>query len=82
MRASRVGDEAVLLDLRRGTYFTLNPTAAWLWTRIEAGATLAELRDGLVASHDVDAATAWADLVALVAELLDAGLVERVDPAT
>jgi hypothetical protein len=80
VRAARVGDELVLLDLRRNSYFTLNATGALVWDRLAAGATLAELGEALTRAFEVDAETAARDARELVGELLDAGLVERVEP--
>jgi hypothetical protein len=76
---SRVLDgEAVLLDLREGIYFGLNEVGTRIWELLGEGATVAELRAKIFEEFDVEEAVASADLVELLDELLDRGLIERV----
>jgi hypothetical protein len=79
-RAARAGEDLVLLHLERGHYFTLNETGTAIWDRIGDGAALGELRDALVEQFEVDAETAWRDVVELVDELVAEGLVEVEEP--
>lgn len=79
-RTARSGEDLVVLHLERGTYYSLNPTGAFVWDRLGDGATLGALRDALVEAFDVEAETAWRDLVELVGELETEGLV-TVEPA-
>lgn len=74
-RAARAGDDLVLLHLDRGSYYTLNPTGAFVWERLGEGASLGAIRDAIVEAFEVDAETAWRDLVELVGELEAEGLV-------
>ena len=67
--------EAVILDLGAGIYYGLDPVGAHGWSLLDEERTVAELRDRLVAAYDVDAATAETDLVELLAELAERGLV-------
>ena len=39
------GDEAVVVQLRTGAYYALDPTATALWTRLWQGNTLGEAMD-------------------------------------
>jgi hypothetical protein len=80
VRAARVGDEMVLLQLEHGVYFSLNATGAWIWERLATGATRDELCAGIVARFEVESAVARRDLDELLVELERAGLVEA-DPA-
>ncbi len=73
---SRVLDgDAVLLDLGSGKYFGLNLVGTHIWQALEAGATVAELHAAVLADFDVDAATARAELEALLGDLLARGLI-------
>ena len=74
-RASRVGEDLVLLQLDRGTYYSLNSTGAWLWEQIGDGATLTQLCASLAEEFGTDAATARNDLTELVDALVAEGLV-------
>lgn len=78
-RAAPVGADLVLLHLERGTYYTLNETGAWIWSRLDGRATLGEVCAAVAERFDVDPAQAWADLVELVEELASDDLVVPVD---
>ena len=74
---SRVLDgEAVLLDLKSGTYFGLNEVGSEVWELLGSGASVGEIRDQLLELFDVDRDTVIRDLEALVAQLEERGLVE------
>lgn len=72
--------EAVILGLADGVYYGLDPVGARVWELIAQPRSVAELRDAVVAEWDVDAPTAEADLLALLADLAARGLVD-VHPA-
>lgn len=73
----RLDDDAVLLDLRTSTYFTVNGTGADLVDALATGErTEADLRQVLLADYDVTPERAAADVSALVAELHEQGLLE------
>ncbi|MBB4634703.1 PqqD family peptide modification chaperone [Longimicrobium terrae] len=71
--------EAVILHLGDGIYYGLNAVGARLWSLLEEPRAVAELRDALVADYEVDAETAERDVIELMDELMERGLVE---PAT
>jgi hypothetical protein len=50
LATSHLEGEAVILDLHRGTYFSLNRTASILWAALTGGATHDELVGALVGS--------------------------------
>jgi len=75
IRCREVGGEAVLLDLGAGTYFGLNATGTVIWRCVEGGASLAEAEAAVTGKFDIEPQRAWADLVELVANLLERGLV-------
>lgn len=72
-----VAGETVLLNLATGTYFGLNEVGGRVWQLIDTeGRSLAEVRDTIQAEFDVSAQDAEADLLALLADLSEHGLVE------
>lgn len=75
VRAAPADGETVLLDLASGAYFTLNETGTLIWERLAAGATPEELATALAEAFAVAHEVARRDVDALVAELLEAGLV-------
>lgn len=72
--------EAVILNLADGVYYGLDGVGARIWELLREPRSAAELRDAVTAEYDVDAATAWRDLSALLAELAARRLV-RITPA-
>jgi hypothetical protein len=72
--ARMVGDEIVLLDLRAGIYFGLNPVGTRVWSLVGEGRTLGEVFDVLVGEFDVAPPQLELDLQALVDDLLAQGL--------
>lgn len=75
VRFRRVGEEAVLLSLDTMLYYHLDEVGAFAWERLEAGEPPDRIADSIVETFEVDAATARRDLDALLASLVEAGLV-------
>ncbi len=69
-------DETVLVDLRTGTYFGLNPVGSWIWTQMDGSTDLSAILEGLLREFDVEDTTAREDLLRIVGELAERGLVE------
>ena len=79
-RAARVietdlGNELVLLDPETQQMFSLNETGRCIWRALPASGE-ASLIDVLVSAYNVSREVAEADMRRLLAELLDAGLIE------
>ncbi|MEL7669270.1 PqqD family protein [Methanobacterium sp.] len=72
-----VEDEVVILGLKDGVYYGLNPVGAFIWNIIiQEPKTVAEIRDAVLEEYDVSEEVCEKDLVELIAELSDKGLVE------
>lgn len=71
-----VGNELVLLDLAKGTYFTLDEVGSTAWRHLEAGLTLDAIAEAICAEYEVAHEVVVADLERLVQELRAAGLLE------
>jgi hypothetical protein len=69
--------EAVLLDLRTGTYFGLNEVGTTAWELLRAGTTVGKMVEAVVARFEVERGTAESDLHELLDALLERGLVRR-----
>jgi hypothetical protein len=69
-----LGEEAVLLDLKSGTYFGLNAVGSRIWELIAVQAPLGTIRDTLLAEYDAQPGRIWHDIEVLVRELLHRGL--------
>jgi hypothetical protein len=71
---------SVLLSLRAGAYFSLNPIASEIWRMLaepcRVGQIIASLSDG----HDADAQTVAGDVTPFLQTLVDHRLVRVIDP--
>jgi hypothetical protein len=76
--STEVGDEAVLLDLHSGNYFSLNRVGAFLWRELaEARQPLDAVRARLRGRFDVSEEVARRDLVGFVNHLKRQNLVTQ-----
>jgi hypothetical protein len=69
------GNEAIVLDIAGERYFGLNPIGVRLWQLLAECPVLEDAHRQLLDEYDVSAAELERDLVAIVAQLADAGLV-------
>ena len=72
--ARRVGDEVIVLDLKGGEYFGLPDVGARIWELLLDGKPLLEVADVIVGEYAVDRATAERDVLGLVTDLSNKGL--------
>jgi hypothetical protein len=79
--SQQLDGEAVLLDLERETYFSLNRVGARIWALIGEGLTFSAIVDRLADEFDASRTVIAADAMALAEELLAAGLVEPLPPS-
>jgi hypothetical protein len=73
-----VDDEAILIDLETGSYFSLVGSGAHVWSAVERGDTLDEVLAALAATCDGLPADVAAQIRAFLQELVDAELVVAV----
>ena len=66
--------EAVLLNLKTGVYFGLNPMATRMWQLIAEGRPLARVLDTLLDEYEVDRGVLESDLLDLARQLCANGL--------
>lgn len=68
--------EAVLLDLQSGTYFGLNPLGTRIWQLFAEHETLSALAAALTDEYDVAPERCAADLLELIGDLAQRGLID------
>jgi hypothetical protein len=71
-----VGGEAVLLDLTSERYFGLDPVGTRIWTLLGQEPQLQLVFEALCTEYEVEPSRLQTDLLALVGQLAEAGLVE------
>lgn len=72
--------EAVILSLKNGIYYTLNPMGARIWALVQAPVPASAVRDTILAEYDVDAGRCEAELLSLLEDLHREGLIEVENP--
>ncbi len=77
--SSSLGDEAVILELTQGVYYGLNKVGARIWELLQQPRRVGEIRDLILDEYDVAPQTGTRDLLALLAELAERGLIEVRD---
>jgi hypothetical protein len=70
-----VEDEMVLLGMEDGIYYGLNPVGAFIWEQIKEPKTVDEVRDAILEEYDVEKIQCEKDLMELLRELTEKGLV-------
>jgi hypothetical protein len=69
--------EVVILNMRNGEYFGLNPVGARVWELLQSHHSVQQILEVLLEEYpDVDRETCTADLFRLLEELADADLIE------
>jgi hypothetical protein len=79
----RVVDELVLVPIRQDVadmdcIYTMNPLGAFIWEKLDGGATLADLRAAVVQEYAADPAVVAVDVLEFVHELEAAGALRRI----
>ena len=74
--ACEIGDETVILNLKDGVYYGLNPVAASIWKSLQEKRKVREIRDMLTEEFDVEAAECTEHVFELLSQLLSWDLVE------
>ena len=57
-------------------YYGLNPVGAFIWNLIQKPKTVAEIREAVLDEYDVEKEVCEKDIIELIAELSDKGLIE------
>jgi len=74
--ARQVGEETVMLQLAKGTYFGLDPVGTRVWQLLCEGRTLEQACDVMVEEFDVSREDVERDLLDLAQDLVRQGLIE------
>ena len=69
--------ETVLLNLESGVYYGLDTVGTRVWQLLTQGRTIAGVCDTMIEEYDVAAQVLHADVMRLVGELHDRGIVTR-----
>ncbi len=79
--STQLGSEQVMLNLRDGTYYGLDEVGSEIWKLLQKPVTVSEICDAIVGAFEVDAERCHRDVVRLLSDLVDRGLIElRISP--
>jgi hypothetical protein len=73
--------ETVLLNLKSGIYYGIDPIGTWIWNQVQKPATVGAVRDAMLQKYEVEPGQCERDLLAVLQQLIEAGLVEVSDAA-
>lgn len=73
--------EAVILDLKNGIYYGLDAIGAHIWNMLQQPITVGAIRDAILLEYDVEADRCERDLLALLQDMGDKGLIEMRNEA-
>ena len=64
-----------LADLQQ--VYSLNTTGSFVWDRLDGSTSLELIHEAVIANFKIGKQEAWTDLAELVADLAEAGLIEK-----
>jgi hypothetical protein len=70
-----VGDEAILINLNTGSYYSLNDTGTKFWELLDGQRTIAACAQLIAAEYEVEAEVVEGDLLELAADFEQEGLI-------
>ncbi|WP_315786742.1 lasso peptide biosynthesis PqqD family chaperone [Fischerella sp. JS2] len=80
--SSDLGGEAVILNIKSGTYHGLNEVGTLIWNLIQTPKTVEDIKAAILAEYEVEAEQCDRDLVNLLEDLLAAELINIQNDAT
>ncbi len=72
-------NNVIILGLRDGLYFELNEVGAKIWGLLQEPRTVESVVNALLEVYDVPRADCEADVLSICEQMLQRGLLERVD---
>jgi hypothetical protein len=73
--------EAAILNLKSGTYYGLDPVGAFIWNQLATPRPVGTIASSLLERYEVEPDRCQRDLLALLGELDERGLLEIQQPA-
>lgn len=77
----KMDDEIVILDMQSGQYFGLNEVGARIWMLGEQGESLEAIFTTLMGEFDVEAEKLRQDMIQVISDLVEEGLLLLKEPA-
>jgi hypothetical protein len=74
--STQLGSEQVMLNLRDGTYYGLDEVGSEIWRLVQQPIRVSDICDAILDAYDVDPGRCREDVIRLLGELMQRGLVE------
>ena len=74
-----LGDEAVILGVRTGSYYGFDQVGLFIWNLLQAPQTVADICDAVLQEYEVERAACEQDLLAFLDDLAAKSLIQVVD---
>ena len=71
-----LGAEAAILNTKHGIYYGLDPIGTEVWKLLQTPRKISDIQEVLLQEYEVEAQRCERDLLALLEDLLGAGLIE------
>ena len=71
-----LGSEQVMLNLRDGTYYGLDEVGSEIWRLVQQPIRVSEICDAILDAYEVDPERCGEDVIRLLGELMQRGLIE------
>lgn len=76
---SMLSEEAVILSLKNGKYYGLNPVGVSIWHAIKEPATLAEIETAIMQEYEVDHSTCQTAVAEFLEKMIAEELIKTID---
>lgn len=73
---SEIKEEGVILSLKNGKYYGVNPVGASIWQAIQSPANLPEIQAAVTREYDVDEETCRQEILTFLEQMVNEELVE------
>ena len=78
--SSMIDDEVVLMSIKEGYYFSLEPVGSRIWIMLsEQPANIQELVDKLMTEYDIDSDTCMKDVQVFIDEMTSKNLIIKLE---
>ncbi|MEW6607268.1 MAG: PqqD family protein [bacterium] len=74
--STSLGEEVVILSLKSEEYFGLKDVGAYIWNIIQEPKTVKDILEAIVNEYDVEPERCKGDLLALLEQLAEEGIIE------
>ena len=76
---NQVDDDLVMMDVKSGNYFGINPVGAEIWNKMQEPITVQEIINQLLAEYEIDEATCRSETLVFIQQTFERGFLKVLD---